>query len=256
MSNELDILWEKYLKNRDNSKVKEKLLFNYIPLVRLIAGKMMISLPETVSQDDLISNGLIGLINAIDNFDTDKGCKFNTYANIKIKGAILDGLREMDWMPRGIREKSNMLEKGIRNAEKKAQRIPTDIEIAEELNMDIDSYYELVNEVKVVSILSLDYNKNEDDESKTLSFLDKISDNNQKSPDEESEIKELKGILVKAIKQLKENERNVIALYYYENLTLKEIGQVLGLTESRVSQIHTKVIILLRNRIRDYQNSI
>ena len=132
MSNELDILWKKYLKDRENSKIKEKLLFNYIPLVRLIAGRMMISLPNSVIQDDLISNGLIGLINAIDNFDETKGFKFNTYANIKIKGAILDGLRELDWMPRGIREKSNLLENGIRSAEKRVQRIPTDLEIAEE----------------------------------------------------------------------------------------------------------------------------
>ncbi|MBN1969121.1 MAG: FliA/WhiG family RNA polymerase sigma factor [Candidatus Delongbacteria bacterium] len=254
MIDNIQAIWDEYLKNRDNNQLKEKLLLYYIPIVRVIAGRMMISLPDSVSIDDLISNGLIGLINAIEKFDDEKGVKFSTYANIKIKGAILDGLRELDWMPRGLREKSNMLEHAIRSAEMKFGRVPTDLEVSEELKMDMESFLDLLNEVKVVSLMSLDGAVGGRTESDRV-LLDVIEDNRIKTPAEESEIAELKSILVKSIKQLKENERNVIALYYYEQLTLKEIGEVLGLTESRVSQIHTKVILTLRAKIKDYVNS-
>lgn len=250
MKKDITHIWETYTKNKNNRKAKERLLLNYIPLVRYVAGRMMISLPKAVILDDLISNGVIGLISALDKFDPTKDIKFETYANIKIRGAILDGLREMDWMPRNIREKSNILEKAIKSAEKKHGKIPSEIEIAEELNISMDDYYKLINDVKIVTLLSLDKTFAYNDGERRL--LDVIEDNQTFLPDEVVERKELKSILVKSIKELKENEKNVIALYYYEQLTLKEIGKVLAVSESRISQIHTKVIIALRNKIQEY----
>lgn len=248
---ELDHIWEQFRKNPTKKGLKEKILMHYIPLVRLIAGRMMISLPNSVILDDLVSSGLLGLINAIEKFDESKGVKFKTFANIKIKGAILDGLREMDWMPRGLREKSNFLEQGIKLAEKKAGRAPTDLEIAEALNLTMDDYFQLLNEVKVVSLLSLDNSTDLSGDGDRL-LLETVSDTKTKTPDEIIEREELRTILVESIKELKDVEKNVIALYYYEQLTLKEIGEVMSLSESRVSQIHTKVIVTLRNKIKEY----
>lgn len=250
LKDEIDIIWEAFLKDRSKMALKEKILMHYVPLVRIIAGRMMISLPSSVSLDDLVSNGLIGLINAIDRFDTEKCVKFETFANIKIKGSILDGLRELDWVPRNIREKSNLLENAIKRAESRLNRMPSDSEIAEELNISLDDYFELLNDVKTVALLSLDTELETTDGTKRL--LDVIEDKEAKKPDEVIEHQELKTILVESITKLKDVEKNVIALYYYEQLTLKEIGEVLSLTESRVCQIHTKVILTLRNKISDY----
>lgn len=250
LRDEIDKIWEAFLKDRSKMVLKEKILMHYVPLVRIIAGRMMISLPSSVSLDDLVSNGLIGLINAIDRFDIEKCVKFETFANIKIKGAILDGLRELDWVPRNIREKSNLLENAIRKAEIRLNRMPGDSEIAEELNISLDDYFELLNEVKTVALLSLDSELETMDG--TTKLLDVIEDKEARKPDELIEHQELKTILVQSIMQLKDTEKNVIALYYYEQLTLKEIGEVLSLTESRVCQIHTKVILTLRNKISDY----
>jgi len=250
LKDEIDKIWEAYLKDRSKTMLKEKILMHYVPLVRIIAGRMMISLPSSVSLDDLVSNGLIGLINAIDRFEVEKCVKFETFANIKIKGAILDGLRELDWVPRNIREKSNILENAIRSAEGRLNRLPTDSEIAEELQIPLENYFDLLNEVKSVALLSLDSELETTEGTQRL--LDIIEDKEAKKPDEIVERQELKNILVEAIMQLKDVEKNVIALYYYEQLTLKEIGEVLTLTESRVCQIHTKVIVTLRNKISDY----
>lgn len=247
---DINTLWKIYKANPRKQDVKEKILLNYIPLVRMIAGRMMISLPNSISLDDLVSNGLLGLINAVEKFDLNKNIKFETYANIKVRGAILDGLREIDWMPRGLRDKNKLLENAIKKAEVKVGRIPTDIEIAEELKMPIEDYYNLLSDVKVVTLLSLDNQiENGDNDQKVI---DTIEDKETKTPAEIVEREELKKILVKSIKSLKSTERNVIALYYYEQLTLREIGEVMNLTESRVSQIHTKVILALRNKIKEY----
>ena len=243
-------LWKEYSKDKKKTNVKEKLLLHYIPLVRIISGRMMISLPNHISMDDIISDGLVGLINAIDLFELKKEVKFETYANIKIRGAILDGLRQMDWMPRGLREKNTILENATRSAEVKSGRAPTDHEIAKELNVSMDEYLSMLNDVKVVSLLSLDSTLDYSEGTKRL--IDYIEDKNANKPDEIVERAELRSILVFSIKELKEIEKNVIALYYYEQLTLKEIGEVLSVSESRVSQIHTKIIILLRNKIKDY----
>jgi len=247
---EINTIWQEYLRDKSKNNLKEKLLLHYIPLVRLIAGRMRISMPKSVALEDLVSSGFLGLLGALDKYDDSKNVKFETFANIKIRGAILDGLREVDWMPRGIREKNNQLENAIRSAEKKCGRIPTDIEIAEELNISMDDYFELLNDVKVVSLMSLDNTLNYGDGNKNL--LDVMIDSNASDPDEIVERQELKNILVQCIMQLKEKEKNVVALYYYEQLTLKEIGEVLSVSESRISQIHTKVIITLRNKIKDY----
>jgi len=248
--NSLDSLWNEYSEDKSKVNVKEKLLLHYVPLVRIIAGRMMISLPNHISMDDLVSDGLVGLINGLDLFDLKKEVKFETYANIKIRGAILDGLRQLDWMPRGLREKNTILENATRAAEIKSGRAPTDQEIADELKVSMDEYLSMLNDVKVVSLLSLDSTLDYSEGTKRL--IDYIEDKDANKPDEIVERAELRSILVFSIKELKELEKNVIALYYYEQLTLKEIGEVLSVSESRVSQIHTKIIILLRNKIKDY----
>jgi len=249
MAKQLDPLWKKYIKKNDPD-TKEKLIVMYISLVKYVAGRLMITLPPSVELDDLESAGVMGLIDAIDRYDPKYGVKFESYAIPRIKGSMLDELRKLDWIPRSIRSKSRELEKVIQQVENEKGGPATDEELSEKLNISLDDFYDLLREVGTTSLLSLDeilYNG----EGGKADLHEVIEDTETESAVDEINREELKDMMIKAIDDLPEIERLVIALYYYEELTLKEIGQVLQLSESRISQIHTKTILSLRAKLRE-----
>lgn len=249
MSLQLDPLWRQYESSHD-SKIKEKLVIKYINLVKFVAGRLMISLPPSVEVDDLESAGIVGLIDAIDRFDPKYGVKFESYAIPRIKGSMLDELRKLDWIPRSIRSKTRELEKNIVQIENEKGRPATDEEIAKKMNISMDEYFNLLREVSTISLLSLDNTIFSEDGGKS-ELHEVVENKDEKEPDDNINRADMKEMIIRAIDDLPETERLVIALYYYEELTLKEIGQVLQLSESRISQIHTKTILSLRGKLKN-----
>lgn len=240
-------LWKEYTTSR-NLKIREALLIKYMPLVKYVAGKMMFSLPSSVDYNDLLSAGIMGLIGALDRFNPDQGVKFETFVLPRIKGAILDELRTMDWAPRSLRSKARTVERASTQLEKELGRSATDQEIANELNMDINEYDCVLRDLTMASLLSLDGSRREETEHFT-SMYDLLENSQSDNPQRSLETEEMKKLLIEAIENLNEQEKIVMALYYYEELTLKEIGQVLNITESRVSQIHSKAVGNLKNAL-------
>ena len=228
-------------------KLREDLILKYAPLVKKIAERMALRLPPQISKEELIGPGILGLFDAIEKFDSTKGIKFRTYANLRIKGAILDELRKMDWISRSVRRNINRIEDTIRALELKLDRAPKDDEIAEEMGLDIESYYKMISKSCGVNLLSLDELMLD---GSTPKISKQVSD--VPSPFDDLKIKEIKSIISKALSTLSKKEQLVMSLYYYEELTLKEIASVLNLTESRISQIHSKAIIRLRVKMRTY----
>lgn len=227
---------------------KDKLIMEYAPLIKFIAQKIAVRLPSHIELDDLISSGVIGLMDAIEKYDPARDNKFKTYAEFRIRGAILDELRAQDWVPRSVRDKAKLLDRTIVNLEAELGRNPSDEEIAGRLNMNMDEYFDLVNQVRPVSVLSID-------EASTFSSVDKMSILNLlesckiNNPFNQLNLKSIKGIVTKAIEDLPERQRLVLSLYYYEDLNLKEIGKILRVTESRVSQLHAQAITRLRAKL-------
>jgi RNA polymerase sigma factor for flagellar operon FliA len=217
--------------------------------VKYIAGRIAVSMPPTVEFDDLVSYGILGLIDAIDKFNPKQGSKFKTYATVRIRGAIFDELRLLDWVPRSIRQKSKELEEVYTRLEHQLGRAATDEEVASALGITVEELEKLIVQVSGLSLSSLDDMWRIGDDSDEVSMMDTIESPPSKNPDALIEKEEIKKTLVEAINRLPEKEREVIALYYYEELTLKEIGEVLGVTESRVSQLHTKAILRLRGSL-------
>ncbi len=247
--NDCSALWERY-KFHNDPKAKEKLILEYAGLVKFVAGRMAISLPPSVQQDDLISYGIFGLIDAIEKYDMDRNIKFETYAIARIRGAIWDGLRSMDWVPYSVRHKAKELEQTYARLEHQLGRAATDEEICQALNLTRQQFAQLLMETSYSSFLSLDDLWSIDKEGgNSVRLIDTIQDQNVPDPVAMVMFEEQKRILTDAINKLPEREKLVIALYYYEGLTLKEIGKVLGVSESRVSQLHTKAIMRLRGRL-------
>ncbi len=242
-------LWQEYTAYHD-PEVREKLLIQYLPLVKYVAGKMMFSLPTCVDYNDLLSAGVMGLMGALERFDTQQGVKFETFVIPRIKGAILDELRTLDWAPRSLRSKARMVERASERLEKDLGRSATSHEIANELDMGIEEYGGVLLEVSKASLLSLDGSRAEDSEQLT-SMYDLLENKQSDNPLHRIQTVEMKGLLVEAIQGLNEQEKIVMALYYYEELTLKEIGQVLNITESRVSQIHSKALDSLKGVLQE-----
>ncbi len=247
MSAKNDPIWAKYFKRKD-PKIKEAIIVKYVSLVKYVAGRMMLSLPPSVEVSDLESAGVMGLIDSIERFDPGMGVKFESFAIPRIKGAMLDELRKLDWVPRSVRSKSRELEKAIVSLENDHGRPPTDEEISQRMNISMEEYFDLLREVSATSLLSLDENIFNEEGGKA-SLHEVVEDEDVVDPVDTINREELKDLVVQYIDDLPETERLVIALYYYEELTLKEIGQVLQLSESRISQIHTKTIISLRGKI-------
>lgn len=223
----------------------------YSPLVKYVAGRMSSGLPGHVEESDLISYGLGGLISAIERFDLSREIKFETYAITRIRGAIIDELRNLDWVPRSVRARAREIEKINQKLEAKFQRAPTDDEMATELGVTVDEFQETLLQISNSTIVALDELWNvQDATGDQVSLLDTLPDREAPDPQALVDQSELRDRIADAIALLPEREKLVVALYYYENLTLREIGEVLGVTESRVSQLHTKAVLRLRSKLQ------
>ena len=248
-------LWKTYKKTND-PKIREYFVNKYSPLVKYVAGKIAIGMPQNVDFDDLVGYGVFGLLDAIDKFDPEKDIKFKTYAVTRIRGAIYDELRSIDWVPRSIRQKAKELERVIGSLENRLGRSATDAEIAKEMGLSLKDFHTLVLKLSGASMLSLSDVWYIGDESDQVSVMETIESPKSLNPDVIVEREEIKNIIVKAISELPDKEKKVLILYYYEDLTLKEIGEVLQVTESRISQLHTKAIMRLRSKLMSIKKSM
>jgi len=247
---ELRELWRRYKSDGDRH-ARERLVVAYSPLVKYVAGRTAAGLPPHVEEADLISYGLGGLIAAIERFDPSREIKFETYAIMRIKGAIIDELRAMDWVPRSVRARAREVEKANAKLEHTLQRAPTDQELADELKVTVEELNESLLAISHSSMVALDELWSTSDSSgDQVSLMDTLEDTTAPDPARALDVGDLKDRIAESIATLPEREKLVIALYYYENLTLREIGEVLGVTESRVSQLHTKAVLRLRSHMQ------
>lgn len=244
---DLEAVWTRYKKN-PGQKERDQLIVYYAPLVKYVAGRIASGLPQNVDQADLVSYGMFGLIDAITKFDPDRGFKFETYAISRIKGAVLDELRSIDWVPRSVRAKAKSVERAMTKLESTLHRAPTDEEIAEELDMDLDQLLAIYNQISSLGLVALDEMLSFGSGGESLTLGDTLADRHD-GPGGMYERVEMRQMLAEAINRMSERAKIVLTLYYYENLTLAEIGNVLGVTESRVCQIHTKAVLQLRSRL-------
>ncbi|MEI6125575.1 MAG: FliA/WhiG family RNA polymerase sigma factor [Pseudomonadota bacterium] len=231
-------------------KPKEELILKYAPLIKYIANRIACRLPQHIDIQDMINSGVLGLMDAIEKFDSSKGVKFETYAEYRIKGAILDSLRAMDWVPRSVRKVATMLENTYADLEKRLGRHATDEEVAQAMDVGVEKFHKLINRVSHVTMVSLE--RDPKNTNSKHSLLDKLMDEDNATPFERLDNEELKDVLANNIDRLPEKEKVVISLYYYNELTMKAIGKRLNLTESRVSQIHTKAVLRLRGKLRKF----
>lgn len=237
-------LWKQYSETKDPA-IREKLILEYSHLIKFIAGRLNIYFGSNVEYDDLVGFGVFGLIDAIDKFDIKKGVKFETYASLRIRGSIIDSIREMDWVPRSLRQKNKELEKVYWEVENELGHSASDKEVADKMGISIDEFYKLLNDVNVTSMVSLE----EFLEQNYEIGVDMPSMSKEDRPENYIEIIELKGILGDAIEKLPEKEKIVISMYYFEELTLKEISAIMKVSESRISQLHTKAILRMRGKL-------
>lgn len=243
-------LWRRYKQSGD-ANARERLVVAYSPLVKYVAGRTAAGLPPHVEEADLISYGLGGLISAIERFDPGREIKFETYAITRIKGAIIDELRSLDWVPRSVRARTREIERAHAKLEHRLQRTPNDEELAREIGITAQELQESLIAISHSSIVALDELWSVSDASgDQVSLMDTIEDPGAPDPAKALDVGDLKDRIAEAIARLPEREKLVIALYYYENLTLREIGEVLGVTESRVSQLHTKAVLRLRSSMQ------
>lgn len=247
---ELGLLWSDF-KGTGSGTARERLILHYAPLVKYVAGRLGAGLPQSVEQADLVSNGMFGLMDALDKFDPAREVKFETYAIPRIRGAILDELRAMDWVPRSIRFKAREVDKAHTQLEAKLGRAPSDAEVAEQLGLDLEELHEVITQISLVSVMALEEVVGSDEKGEQRSLLDTLADAAGSDPTAALEGHEMRGLLSAAINSLTEREKIVITLYYFEGLTLSEIGDILGVTESRICQIHTKAVGSLRNNLVD-----
>ena len=242
-------LWAQFRETGDRG-IRDRLILTYAPLVKYVAGRLGSGLPAHVDEGDLVSYGLLGLIGAIERYDPDRDVKFETYAIARIKGAIIDELRAMDWVPRSVRSRARQIERAMAELEAKLGRAPTDEEIAQKLGLSEDELEESLTEIARSSIAALDelwtVSGSGGDQ---IALIDTIEDTEAPDPQSALSQTELREAIADAIARLPEREKLVVTLYYYEELTLREIGEVLGVTESRVSQLHTKAILRLKARL-------
>ena len=240
-------LWEAYQKN-PSCEIREKIILEYAPLVKVVAGRLSMHLGYNVEYDDLVGYGIFGLIDAIDKFDAAKDVKFETYASLRIRGSILDQIRKMDWIPRTVRQKQKKLDEAIKKIEMQTGRNASEEEIAKEIGISDDELSIWQSQLKVTNVVSL----NEYVEQGTEPVMDAKNNSHFIQPEEKVQENELKQVLKDTLKLLTEKERRVIELYYYEELTLKEISKVLEVSESRVSQLHTKALLKMKKKMGNY----
>jgi RNA polymerase sigma factor FliA len=241
-------LWRAYRRTGEQ-KLRDRLILTYAPLVKYVAGRLGSGLPAHVDDDDLVSYGLLGLMGAIERYDPDRDIKFETYAVARIKGSIIDELRAMDWVPRSVRARARSIERTIVELESKLGRAPTDEEIATKLGLTEEELEGSLTDISRTSIAALDELWSVSEGGDSFALIDMIEDTSGPNPQSALAETEMKEAIGEAIARLPEREKLVVTLYYYEELTLREIGEVLGVTESRVSQLHTKAILRLKARL-------
>lgn len=245
----VDELWSSY-KSVGDAHSREQLILHYAPLVKYVAGRVGVGLPSSVDPADLVSNGMFGLIDAIERFDPARANKFETYAVTRIRGAIIDELRSLDWVPRSVRQKARSVERAYATLQSTLDRVPTDEEVAEELEISVSALRQIFRQVSYVHVAALDELMSVGGEkSDRVTLGDTIVDDRVENPVEAFEADETRHLLGQAVSTLNEREKIVISLYYYEGMTLSEIGQVLGVTESRSSQLHTRAVMQLRGKL-------
>jgi len=229
---------------------REEVIIKYSPMIKYVANRIAMRLPPHIEVDDLISVGVLGLMDAITKYDSSRGAKFKTYAEFRVRGAILDELRSMDWVPRSIRQKASSGDKVVQSLQAKLSRSPEDEEFAKEMGISLDQFHDTLNETKSIPVFSLEDLGIAKESGEQQSLLDCLAGKADADPQTQIRLVELKGIIAKAIDALPEKERLMVSLYYYEELTMKEIGAVLEITESRVSQIHSKAVYRLRTKLK------
>ena len=232
------------------SENREEVIKRYSPMIKYVANRIAMRLPPHIEVDDLISVGVLGLMDAISKYDSSRGAKFKTYAEFRVRGAILDELRAMDWVPRSIRQKASNVDKVVQELQAKLSRAPEDEEVAKEMGLSLDQFHDTLNETKSIPIFSLEDLGIAKESGEQQSLLDCLAGKADADPQTQIRLIELKEIIAKAIDALPEKERLMVSLYYYEELTMKEIGAVLEITESRVSQIHSKAVYRLRTKLK------
>jgi RNA polymerase sigma factor for flagellar operon FliA len=247
--------WQLYRKTRDPS-IREFFIKQYAPLVKYVAGKVAVGMPHNVEFDDLVGYGVFGLIDAIDKYDPEKNVKFKTYAVTRIRGAIFDELRQIDWVPRSVRKKTREIESAISSLEAHLGRTASDQEVAQSLGMSEEEYLKTIQKISGTSILSINEVWLSGDEKDKVSIVDSIESPSSLNPDVVVEKEVIRQIIIGAINELPDKEKKILILYYYEDLTLKDIGRVLEVTESRVSQLHTKAILRLRSKLTNIRKGI
>jgi RNA polymerase sigma factor for flagellar operon FliA len=242
-----------------DSNWQEEMVLQYAPLIKYIASRLALRLPSHICQEDLVSSGIIGLIDAVQKFDPSKNINFKTYAEFRIKGAMLDELRSLDWIPRSVRKKSHLIENAYAQLQRTLGRPAEAEEVAELLGMDLEEFYQLQDETKIVSLVALEEGR------RSLAgqagfleheLLETIQDESSRDSFLAVHFAALQEVMMQAIEALPDKEKLLISLYYYEELTMKEIGQVMGYTESRISQLHTQAMYRLRHKLREYSHEI
>lgn len=248
---ELHQLWRDF-KDSADPRLRERLILHYSPLVKYVAGRVGVGLPPNIEQADLVSYGIFGLIDAIEKFDLERAIKFETYAISRIRGAIIDELRSIDWIPRSVRYKAREVEKAYAALEAGLHRTPTEAEVASQMGISLDELHQIFSQVSFVNVVALDELLSVGGEKgDKLSLVDTLEDTKAEDPVMSFEAEETKYLLARAINTLPEREKIVVTLYYYEGLTLAEIGRVLGVTESRICQMHTKSVLQLRAKLSE-----
>lgn len=245
----IEDLWRDYKRSGDKD-LRNLLIEKYLPLVKYIAERLLAKLPQNIELDDLTSAGIFGLMDAIEGFDMTRGVKFETYCTTRIRGAILDELRSLDWVPRIVRNKANRIESTWKDLEMELGRTPTDMEMADRLQMALSEYEDLLREASAITIVSLTDKAKEEQGSKPLRKIDLLENKKQEDPEEEVRRKEITEFITKGLSR---KERLIMLLYYYEDLTMREIGATLNLSESRVCQLHSRIIFRLKSQLKKYQ---
>ncbi|WP_199522413.1 RNA polymerase sigma factor WhiG [Geodermatophilus marinus] len=242
-------LWSRYVVDRDTA-LRDRLILHYAPLVKYVAGRVGSGLPAHVEQADLVSYGTFGLIDAITRYQPSREVKFESYAMARIRGAIIDELRSTDWIPRSVRMRARQFERTVAALESRLQRSPSDEEVAAEMDMDVEEVRKFLGQLSLVNVVALDELLG-DDEGGAPRLVDTLQDSSALDPQAMAEHGEARQLLARAVEQLPEREKVVVSLYYFEGLTLADIGRVLGVTESRICQLHTKAVLHLRSRLAD-----
>ncbi|MFN0059541.1 MAG: FliA/WhiG family RNA polymerase sigma factor [Planctomycetota bacterium] len=249
---ELELVWIEY-KHNGRVELRNHLMERYLSLVKYIAERILVKLPQNVELDDLFSAGVFGLMDAIDGFDLERGVKFETYCTTRIRGSILDALRALDWVPRIVRTKAHQLDDVYQELENELGRAPTDPEIATRLAISPSEYEELIREASAVTMVSLNDHASEEGDSKTLRKIDILEDKRCADPEDETLKKEVTEFITKFLSR---KERLIMLLYYFEDLTMREIGSTLGLSESRVCQLHSRIVLRLRSQLHKYRREL